>query len=143
MGAILYTFTVSGVEDLAAAMRAVAAEAGDESIVDDVVSQFTPENVEAVMKDCLDEATQEALSSAAYKSRTGALDASTYADDASSSQARTSGGQFSSGTDVSVTWGARAEYASYVEKRGFSRTVEVGDAAVDKIDAALAALGGT
>jgi hypothetical protein len=128
MPALLWDFTATGADAVAAALREVDEAAEMPGASAEQIKAL--EGVAEVMKTTLDEATAEALASAAYKSKTGALDASTYAEvpviDADS---------------VTVTWGAHAEHASFVEKKGFSRTAEVAALAEQRLDDALNQVG--
>lgn len=79
------------------------------------------------MKDILDDAAQQALASAAYRRRTGDLDQSTFAGNVT----------VTGRGEMRCQFGARADYASYVEDRGFSRTEEIAEEAADRIAAMI------
>ncbi len=79
------------------------------------------------MKSVLDDAAQEAIDTAAYVPRTGDLDRSTFAGDVSLSRRG----------ELRCQFGARAEYASYVEAHGFSRTEEIAEQAADRMAAMI------
>jgi hypothetical protein len=114
MSALVWTFAAEGLTSIKEALRDVAEEAGDANMVDDEIAQL--EAVGGVFAEVLEAGTREAHDTAAYRSRTGRLDASVgivsldVEDDG-----------------VTADWGAEAEHASFVEAKGFSRFGEVAD----------------
>lgn len=131
MPELLYAYEVEGADEVAAELRALAIECGGPDALrfaDDATRALAEAGV--VMKTILDEAAVEAKDTAAYIPRTGYLDDSTFA-----------GPIEVTGRGVRVEFGARADYASHVERRGFSRTAAVAAEAEKTIDAALHALG--
>ncbi|MGK3981308.1 hypothetical protein WMF38_57455 [Sorangium sp. So ce118] len=80
-------------------------------------------NVGDDMKKILDAAAREERRTHIYNNITHRLENSTFAL-----------GPFGSGDDVSVEYGARMEYASFVDDRGRTRVRELGDQAATEIE---------
>ena len=118
MAGLTWKFAIEGVDDLVSTMAQIDPIAAERAEVE-------LRTLADGMGEILQAAAEEARATAMYASRTGNLDASTYAGDV-----RVSGNR------MECEFGARAEYASFVEDRGFSRTAEVAEAA----EAAITAL---
>jgi hypothetical protein len=86
-------------------------------------AERTLSNVPEDMKKILDAAAREERRTHVYNNYTHRLENSTFAL-----------GPFGSGDEVSVEYGARMEYASFVDNRGRTRVRELGNRAAIEIE---------